>query len=208
MVCCVVEDDFITTLDSSMRDAGENCKETCMRVRTLPHPKKSVRVGRWNLCTMYSTGKSAQVCRKVTRYKVEILGISECRWKRKRGRPRELWRRTVERERAELKLSSWATAAAWPKTGTSGGNSFLALSPTWGKGTKHFRPKRVHHYPQLLGQNVPILAFVDYTGEYFPTPYIVTCFSSQMKLSNIKIEPCFNIVIIPLPLITLAVQQN
>ena len=45
----------------------------------------------------------------------------------------------VERERTEMKLTLWATAALlqpWPHTGTSGGNSFLALSPTWGKGTK------------------------------------------------------------------------
>jgi len=29
---------------------------------------------------MYSTGKTAQVCREMAKYKVEILGISECRW--------------------------------------------------------------------------------------------------------------------------------
>ena len=32
--------------------------------------------------------------------------------KRKRGRPKETWRRTVEKERAELRLSLWAAAAA------------------------------------------------------------------------------------------------
>ena len=36
-------------------------------------------------------------------------------WKRKRGRPRETWRRTVERERAELGLTSWAAAAVAAK---------------------------------------------------------------------------------------------
>ena len=35
--------------------------------------------------------------------------------KRRRGRPRETWRRTVEKERAELGLASWAAAAAVAK---------------------------------------------------------------------------------------------
>ena len=38
--------------------------------------------------------------------------LGTLKWE-KRGRPRE--RRTVERERAELKLTSWATAAAVAK---------------------------------------------------------------------------------------------
>ena len=29
---------------------------------------------------MYSTDKTAQVCEEMARYKVEILGITECRW--------------------------------------------------------------------------------------------------------------------------------
>jgi len=35
--------------------------------------------------------------------------------KRSRGRPRETWRRTVEKECAELGLTLWATAAAVAK---------------------------------------------------------------------------------------------
>ena len=46
-----------------MRNAGESRKETCMQRRALTHPKKTVRVGCWNVRTMYSTGKTAQVCR-------------------------------------------------------------------------------------------------------------------------------------------------
>lgn len=51
-----------------------------MRIRALTHPKKTMRVGCCNVRTMYSTGKTAQVCREMAKYKVEILGISECRW--------------------------------------------------------------------------------------------------------------------------------
>ncbi|KAL9958257.1 hypothetical protein ACROYT_G035251 [Oculina patagonica] len=67
-------------MDSSMRNAGESRKETCMQIRELTHPKKTVRVRCWNVRTMYSTGKTAQVCREMANYKVEILGISESRW--------------------------------------------------------------------------------------------------------------------------------
>ncbi|KAL9961073.1 hypothetical protein ACROYT_G029954 [Oculina patagonica] len=78
--CCLTGDDSIILMDSSMRNAGESRKETCMRIRALTHPKKTVRVGCWIVRTMYSTGKTAQVCREMAKYKVEILGISECRW--------------------------------------------------------------------------------------------------------------------------------
>ena len=128
-----------------MRNAGESRKETCMRRRALTHPKKTVRVGCWNVHTMYSNGKTAQVCQEMAKYKVEILGkissqVRHRRWKwighvlrmapnrnphvalswapsgkRSRGRPRETWRRTVEKERAELGLKSWAAAAAVAK---------------------------------------------------------------------------------------------
>ena len=62
---------------------------------------------------MFSVGKTAQITAEMTRYGIGILGISECRWsgfgrlkartggKRKRGRPRKTWRRTIERELKE-----------------------------------------------------------------------------------------------------------
>ena len=52
-----------------------------MRMRALTHPKKTIRVGCWNMRTMYSTGKTAQVCREMAKYKAKILEISQCRWK-------------------------------------------------------------------------------------------------------------------------------
>ena len=78
MACCLMGDNSIILMDSSLRNAGESRKETCMRIRALTHPKKAVKVGCWNLRTMYSTAKTAQVCREMAKYKVEILGISEC----------------------------------------------------------------------------------------------------------------------------------
>ena len=43
-------------------------------------PKQKIRVGAWNVRTMYETGKSAQVIREMQRYNLDILGVSECRW--------------------------------------------------------------------------------------------------------------------------------
>jgi hypothetical protein len=43
-------------------------------------PKRVVNVGFWNVRTMYQTGKAAQIAQEFRRYKLDILGISECRW--------------------------------------------------------------------------------------------------------------------------------
>ena len=63
-----------------MKNADENGEETCIRIRALTHPKKTARVGYWKVRIMYSTGKSAQVCKETIRYKIDILGVSDCRW--------------------------------------------------------------------------------------------------------------------------------
>ena len=64
-------------------------------------------------------------------FPVRSLQESKTSLKRKRRRSRETWRRTVKRERAEMRLHHGPQLRLWSKT--SGGNSFLALSPTWGK---------------------------------------------------------------------------
>ena len=34
----------------------------------------------WNVRTLYSIGKSAQLAREIDKYKIDVMGISECRW--------------------------------------------------------------------------------------------------------------------------------
>ena len=63
-----------------MMCTGQSCKEASARKRSLANPKKKVRVGCWNVRTLYSTGRTAQVMKEMKRYKIRILGISECRW--------------------------------------------------------------------------------------------------------------------------------
>ena len=43
--------------------------------------KHTTRIGNWNVRTKFETGKAGQVAREMKRYKLDILGISKCRWK-------------------------------------------------------------------------------------------------------------------------------
>jgi len=45
------------------------------------NPKLETRIGNWNVRTMFETGKAGQVAREMGRYNLNILGISECRWR-------------------------------------------------------------------------------------------------------------------------------
>ena len=55
-------------------------KEACTLIKSFANPKKMLRIGNWNVRTMYSVGKTAQVVKEMQRYSLDILGISECRW--------------------------------------------------------------------------------------------------------------------------------
>ena len=44
---------------------------------SLATPKHTLRVGAWNVRTMYETGKTAQVFKEMERYRLNILGLSE-----------------------------------------------------------------------------------------------------------------------------------
>jgi len=38
-------------------------------------------MGNWNVRTMFEIGKAGQEAREMERYRLNILGISECRWR-------------------------------------------------------------------------------------------------------------------------------
>ena len=72
-----------------MRNAGKSTYEdTCMRNRILTNPKWTVRVGFWNVLSMYSTGKTAQICRE-----------TNC----------------IEQKHSEIHLTLWAAATSLSK---------------------------------------------------------------------------------------------
>ena len=47
---------------------------------SLTTPKSTLRVGCWNVRTMYQVGKTANIMREFRRYGLCILGLSEIRW--------------------------------------------------------------------------------------------------------------------------------
>ena len=60
---------------------SESQKETNNRNNeALNMAKHKCLIGFWNVRTMFASGKLAQVTSEMRRYKLDILGISECRW--------------------------------------------------------------------------------------------------------------------------------
>ena len=49
-------------------------------LKDLNTTKTKIRVGHWNVRTMYETGKLAQVTSEMRRFKLHVLGVSESRW--------------------------------------------------------------------------------------------------------------------------------
>lgn len=43
-------------------------------------PQTMIRLGAWNVHTMFETSKSAQVIKEMQNYNLNILCVSECRW--------------------------------------------------------------------------------------------------------------------------------
>ena len=63
-----------------MTSIDESRKEVSTPTQSLVTPKNITRIGAWNVRTMYETGKTAQVVKEMSRYRISILGISEMRW--------------------------------------------------------------------------------------------------------------------------------
>lgn len=64
----------------SMINMGESRKEAHDGKTSLLDVKTKLRIGFWNVRTMFETAKTAQVVREMQNYKLHILGISESRW--------------------------------------------------------------------------------------------------------------------------------
>ena len=50
------------------------------RKASLLDAKTHLRIGTWNVRTMFDTSKTTQVLTEMQSYKLHILGVSECRW--------------------------------------------------------------------------------------------------------------------------------
>jgi len=63
-----------------MTSVGESRKEAQRPTVSFVTPKQGVRLGCWNVRSLYRTGAAAQVAREMERYELDALGVSECRW--------------------------------------------------------------------------------------------------------------------------------
>ena len=63
-----------------MTTADEILPEVRSAMHNLLGLKNKIRLGTWNIWTMYATSKTAQVLNEIEKYQLDILGISECRW--------------------------------------------------------------------------------------------------------------------------------
>lgn len=68
----------VTASTDHMTASGQSRKESAN-----PRPSasnRSLRIGAWNVQTMYETGKCSQVVGEMERYNLHMLGLSEVRW--------------------------------------------------------------------------------------------------------------------------------
>ena len=73
--------DFSRVTSGRMTNSNESLSGEVRAARcSLLGPKAQIRIGAWNVRTMYKTLKSAQVLRETSKYNLDILGVSECRW--------------------------------------------------------------------------------------------------------------------------------
>ena len=63
-----------------MKDGGQTRSGADTPRAELLKPKNKIRVGSWNVRTLYQAGKLQQVLREMGNYKVERLCVSEARW--------------------------------------------------------------------------------------------------------------------------------
>ena len=65
---------FMTVSNESRQEAADTTKDALNTVKTR------MKVGFWNVQTMYDTGRLAQVTSEMRRYNLHVMGISESRW--------------------------------------------------------------------------------------------------------------------------------
>ena len=63
-----------------MTTASENQQEARSMKIPLTGPKQEMNTACWNVRTLYQVGKTRELTNKLERYKLDICGISECRW--------------------------------------------------------------------------------------------------------------------------------
>ena len=68
------------TMRSSMMHGGESHTEALGQMRPLVSPKNVMKIGNWNVRTLYQSGNIAQASREMKKRGIDIMGISETHW--------------------------------------------------------------------------------------------------------------------------------
>ena len=63
-----------------MTTMGQTLREAQHLTNSIVTPKDTLVMGHWNVRSLYRGGTTAQVQREMEGYKLDIMGISECRW--------------------------------------------------------------------------------------------------------------------------------
>ena len=84
MTCEIPNDDYLHWEPERMTAHGESQTES-RRLRmshkpSLTTPKDMLKIGCWNVRTMYQVGKTANIMKEFRKYNLNIMGISEMRW--------------------------------------------------------------------------------------------------------------------------------
>ena len=59
---------------------GESQTEALGQMRPLVHPNNVMKIGNWNVRTLYQSGTIAQASREIMKRDIEIMGYSETHW--------------------------------------------------------------------------------------------------------------------------------
>ena len=64
-----------------MRNAGQSRKDASILTMQIFHAKTTTNIGTWNVRTLNQDGQLTQVLSEMEKYSIDILGLSEVRWK-------------------------------------------------------------------------------------------------------------------------------
>ena len=70
-ICWTPDDAFITWIDGAMTTMSETRKGAHSPNKSFADPKTKIKIGCWNVRTMFSVGKTAQITSQMVRYGID-----------------------------------------------------------------------------------------------------------------------------------------
>ena len=63
-----------------MTHGSQSQQDASGLIKPLIHPKYTMKIGNWNVRTLYRSGNIAQAAREMTKRGIDVMGISETHW--------------------------------------------------------------------------------------------------------------------------------